>query len=83
MSNVCQLTGARPSSGNKVSHSNRKSRRRFIPNLVKKSFVDEKTGRKITLYVTARALRTLAKNPKKFDKQINTYAKKDLRKKSK
>ena len=66
MSKVCQLTGARPLSGNKVSHSNRKTKRRFIPNLVKKTFIDLKSGKKVTMIVTARALRTLAKNPKKF-----------------
>jgi len=83
MSKVCQLTGARPLSGNKVSHSNRKTKRRFMPNLVKKTLIDEKSGSKVVLYVTARALRTLAKNPKKFAKQIANYAKKDLKKKSK
>ena len=83
MSKVCQLTGARPLSGNKVSHSNRKTKRRFMPNLVKKTLIDEKSGSKVVLYVTARALPTLAKNPKKFAKQIANYAKKDLKKKSK
>lgn len=33
MAKVCQLTGKRPGSGNNVSHSNRKTRRRFLPNL--------------------------------------------------
>ena len=33
MSRVCQVTGKRPTSGNKVSHSNIKKRRRFLPNL--------------------------------------------------
>ena len=33
MSRVCQITGKRPMSGNNVSHSNRKTRRRFLPNL--------------------------------------------------
>lgn len=51
-----------------------------MPNLVKKTFIDENSGRKITLYVTARALRTLAKNPKKFEKQISIHVKKDLKK---
>mgnify|MGYP001596118842 FL=1 len=83
MSKVCQLTGARPLSGNKVSHSNRKTKRRFIPNLVKKTFIDLKSGKKVTMIVTARALRTLAKNPKKFEKQIASHMKKDLKKKSK
>jgi len=32
MSKVCQLTGKRPISGNNVSFSNRKTKRRFLPN---------------------------------------------------
>lgn len=83
MSKVCQLTGARPKSGHLVSHSNRKSNRRFMPNLIKKTIVDAKTGRKVVLYVTARAIRTMAKNPVKFAKQIEQIAKKDLKKKLK
>jgi large subunit ribosomal protein L28 len=83
MSKVCQLTGARPLSGHKVSHSNRKSNRRFLPNLVKKTVIDMKTGEKLSLRVTARALRTLAKNPKKFEAQISQLAKKSLKKKLK
>lgn len=83
MSKVCQLTGARPSSGHNVSHSNRKTKRRFLPNLVKKTVIDERTGQAVTLRITARALRTLAKNPKKFSAQINALAKKRLKKNSK
>lgn len=83
MSKVCQLTGARPKSGHKVSHSHRKSKRRFEPNLVKKTVVDVKTGHPVTLKITARALRTLNKNPKKFEEQIHKMAKKDLKKNSK
>lgn len=33
MSRVCQVTGKRPMSGNNVSHSQRKTKRRFLPNL--------------------------------------------------
>ncbi|MFA6024070.1 MAG: 50S ribosomal protein L28 [Candidatus Gracilibacteria bacterium] len=83
MSKVCQLTGARPRSGHKVSHSNKKSNRRFLPNLVKKTVIDAKTGEKVSLKITARALRTLAKNPKKFADQIHAFAKKSLKKKLK
>lgn len=83
MSKVCQLTGARPKSGHKVSHSNKKSNRRFLPNLVKKTVIDPKTGAKVSLKITARALRTLAKNPAKFAAQIHAFAKKSLKKKLK
>lgn len=83
MSKVCQLTGAKPKSGHMVSHSNRKTKRRFVPNLVKKSVIDPKTGAKVSLKITARALRTLAKNPAKFADQIHAIAKKSLKKNSK
>lgn len=80
MSKVCDLTGARPSSGHTVSHSNLKTKRRFVPNLIKKSVVDTKTGKKVELRITARALRTLSKNPKKYADQIHAIAKKELKK---
>ena len=38
MSKVCELTGKRPLFGNSVSHSNQKTRRKFLPNLKKKKF---------------------------------------------
>ncbi len=61
MSKVCDLTGTRPMYGNNVSHSNRKTRRRFNPNLQKKSFFVPETGEWINLKVTAKALRTIDK----------------------
>jgi large subunit ribosomal protein L28 len=83
MSKVCQLTGAKPKSGHLVSHSNRKSKRRFLPNLIQKKVLDEKTGTWVTVKMTARAGRTLAKNPKKFNLQIARLAKKALKKNQK
>ncbi len=61
MSKVCQLTGKRPVSGNNVSHSNRKTRRRFMPNLQKKRFFIPETGQWITLKVSTSAMRTINK----------------------
>ncbi len=61
MSRVCQLTGKRPISGNNVSHSNRKTRRRFLPNLIKKRFFIPETGKWVTLKVSAKALRNINK----------------------
>ncbi len=61
MSRVCELTGKRPGSGNKVSHSQRKTRRRFLPNLIKQKFWLESEGRYIKLKVSARAARTIKK----------------------
>ena len=45
MSRVCQVTGKRPTTGNKVSHSNIKKRRRFLPNLHTQRFWVESEGR--------------------------------------
>lgn len=61
MSRVCQITGKRPVSGNNVSHSNRKTRRRFLPNLFKKRFFVQETGEWVTLKVCSTALRTINK----------------------
>lgn len=80
MSRVCQLTGARPSAGNNVSHSKRRTKRRFIPNLITKKVFDPITGTWVRIRMTARALRTMNKNPKKFAPQIYRLAKKAVKK---
>ncbi len=61
MSKVCQLTGVRPITGNNVSHSNAKTRRRFLPNLQKQRFFMPETGEWVTLRITAHAIRTINK----------------------
>ncbi|HHS95163.1 MAG TPA: 50S ribosomal protein L28 [Phaeodactylibacter sp.] len=61
MSRVCQLTGKRPISGNNVSHSNRKTRRRFLPNLQKKRFYIPELDKWVTLKVSSKALRSINK----------------------
>ena len=61
MARVCQLTGKKPMSGHNVSHSNRKTARRFLPNLQKVTLASEALGRDVTLKVTTRALRTVVK----------------------
>ena len=62
MSRVCQVTGKRPRTGNKVSHSNIKKRRRFLPNLHTQRFWLESEHRWVTLKVSTRGLRTIEKN---------------------
>jgi len=61
MSRVCQVTGKRPTTGNKVSHSNIKKRRRFLPNLHTQRFWVESEGRWVTLRLSTRGLRTIEK----------------------
>jgi large subunit ribosomal protein L28 len=61
MSKVCQLTGKRPLTGNKVSHSQRHTKRRWMPNLISIRLTDE-SGRKVRVRICAKALRTLNKS---------------------
>ena len=61
MSRVCDLTGKKALSGNNVSHSNRKTKRIFYPNLQEKRFFIPETGEWITLKVSTSALRTINK----------------------
>jgi large subunit ribosomal protein L28 len=62
MSQVCQVTGKRPMSGNNVSHANNKTRRRFMPNLQKKRFWVESTQTFIMLRVSTKGMRTIDKH---------------------
>jgi large subunit ribosomal protein L28 len=61
MARVCQVTGKIPISGNKVSHSNIKTKRRFLPNLQTKRFYLAEEDKWITLKVSADAIRTINK----------------------
>jgi len=61
MSRVCQLTGKRPVAGNNVSHSKRKTKRRFLPNLHTKKFYIPELDRWETLKVSSTALRNINK----------------------
>jgi large subunit ribosomal protein L28 len=61
MSKVCQLSGKRPVSGHRVSHSNRKTKRRFLPNLHKKRFYIPEKDQWVELKVSTTSLRTINK----------------------
>ncbi len=61
MSNVCQVTGRRPSFGNNVSHSHRKTRRRWNPNIQKKRYWVPSEKRWVTLTVSAKGIKTIDK----------------------
>lgn len=62
MARVCQITGKKPLTGNSVSHSNIKTKRRFLPNLQTKRFFFTEENRWITLKVSTEAIRTINKN---------------------
>ena len=59
MSRRCELTGKAVQSGNKVSHSNRKTRTRFLPNLVQVTLISDTLERAVRLRVSAAALRSV------------------------
>jgi large subunit ribosomal protein L28 len=59
MARRCELTGIAVQSGNKVSHSNRKTRTRFLPNLVQVTLTSDLLERSVRLRVTAAALRSV------------------------
>ncbi|MBU0744031.1 MAG: 50S ribosomal protein L28 [Gammaproteobacteria bacterium] len=61
MAQVCQITGKRPASGNKVSHANNKSKRKFNINLHSKRFWLEEQKRFIKLRVSAKGIRIIDK----------------------
>ncbi|MEJ6505661.1 MAG: 50S ribosomal protein L28 [Crocinitomicaceae bacterium] len=61
MSRICQLTGKSVMVGNNVSHSKRRTKRRFYPNLVTKKFYLPEEDSFITLKVATSALRTINK----------------------
>jgi large subunit ribosomal protein L28 len=59
MSRRCELTGKTAQVGHKVSHSNIKSKRRFLPNLINVTMISDALGRSVRLRVSANALRSV------------------------
>jgi len=58
MSRKCELSGKKSMFGNNISHSHRKTRTKWLPNLQRKNFITE-SGEKISLRVCARVLKTI------------------------
>jgi len=82
MSKRCELTGVSPLKGHNVSHSNNKTKRRFLPNLKKVRFRSDILKRDIKLNVTSSALRTVDFKGG-LDKYLKSVKKKKLSKKVK
>jgi large subunit ribosomal protein L28 len=61
MAKVCEVTGKKPLVGNKVSHANNKTKRRFLPNLQRRRFWVESENRWVSMRVTRAALRLIDK----------------------
>ena len=76
MSKKCQLTGKSFLKGNKVSHANNKTKRKYIPNLQIVSLVSDKLKGKIQLKVAASTLRTVEKKGGLDQYLIDTPSKK-------
>jgi len=62
MSKVCQLTGKKVITGNNVSHSKRRTRRTFAPNLFTRKFYNPDNKEWVTLKVSAAGIRNITKN---------------------
>ena len=61
MARICQITGKKSMNGNNVSHSKRRTKREFSPNLRSKRFWSEEENRFITLRVSAAGIRKICK----------------------
>ncbi|MDJ1372692.1 50S ribosomal protein L28 [Gulosibacter molinativorax] len=59
MAAVCQVTGTTPQFGHNVSHSNRRTKRRFDPNIQKKKFYVPSLKRTVTLTVSAKGIKVI------------------------
>ncbi|MGJ3509924.1 50S ribosomal protein L28 [Enemella sp. A6] len=59
MSNTCMVTGAGPGFGNNVSHSHRRTKRRFDVNIQRKRYWVPSLGRYVTLRLSARGIKTV------------------------
>tara|TARA_B100000965_G_C19553856_1_gene741298 strand:- start:1013 stop:1294 length:282 start_codon:yes stop_codon:yes gene_type:complete len=77
MSKKCELTGKIPLKGHNVSHSNNKTKRRFLPNLKKVSFTSQILKRSLKLKVSNAAVRSVDKKGS-FDLFLKTVKNKNL-----
>ena len=59
MAAVCQVTGAVPGFGHNISHSHRRTKRRFDPNVQKKTYYIPSLSRKVTLNVSAKGIKVI------------------------
>ncbi len=55
----CELTGKIRQIGHRVSHSNRKTKRRFLPNLLNVTLISDALGRSVRLRISANALKSV------------------------
>ena len=75
MARRCQISGKAPGSGNLRSFSNRATRRRYLPNLIKKRVVNPKTGKYERMTIAVSSLRTLLKQDRAAAKKAQEVLK--------
>ena len=75
MARVCEVSGKRPQVGNKVSHANNKTKRRFYPNLHTKKFFVVEENKWVTLKVSSKVIKTI--NLKGISAVLKKRAKKE------
>lgn len=61
MARKCKLTGKGPMTGHNVSHAQNRTKRRWLPNLQRKSIYVPELGRSVRVRLSTRALRTVTK----------------------
>lgn len=62
MARICAITGKKTISGNNVSHANNRTKRKFFPNLQRKTFYIPEEDRYVTMRISTSAIRTINKN---------------------
>tara|TARA_B100000929_G_scaffold134238_1_gene106291 strand:+ start:245 stop:481 length:237 start_codon:yes stop_codon:yes gene_type:complete len=77
MTKICQVTGKKPLSGNKVSHAKNRSKRTFVPNIHKHKFWIESEKRFISLNVSANGMRIIDK--KGIDQVLSEIRKRGIK----
>ena len=77
MSKKCEITGVSPLKGHNVSHSNNKTKRRFLPNLKKVNFTSELMKRSLKLTVSNAGVRSVDKKGS-FDEYLKVVKNKNL-----
>lgn len=59
MSNICMVTGRKPETGMRISHSHRRTKRQYRPNIQRKRYYVPSLRRTVTLTVSARGIKTI------------------------
>lgn len=62
MARKCEISGVSPMFGNSVSHAHNRTKRRFLPNLQKKRIFVQELNRFVSVKLSAKAFKTIAKN---------------------